>query len=169
MADRRRDQEFTEFARAVQHQMYRRAYLLAGDRETALDLVQTTLVKLYVAWSRVDQPAAYAQRVLVRTFLADRRRSRRERDLHTPVDPGRAPEDPARALTVLAALAQLPPRTRAVVVLRYWEDLSVEHTAAALGCSTGNVKSLSSRGLALLHDLLGETFEDLTTTRGAHR
>ena len=67
---------------------------------------------------------------------------------------------PEQALTVLAALAELPPRMRSVVVLRYWEDLSVEDTAAALGCSTGTVKSSSSRGLAQLRLLLGDAFEE---------
>ncbi|WP_205471975.1 SigE family RNA polymerase sigma factor [Nocardioides sp. SYSU D00038] len=168
MADRRREGEFTEFARGQQQRMYRRAYLLTGSREEAQDLVQTTLVKLYVAWPRVDQPAAYAYRVLVRAFLDGRRRSERERALHVPIEPAAPPPDPDRALTLLAALAELPPRTRAAVVLRYWEDLPVAQAAAALGCTPGTVKSLSSRGLALLRDLLGETFEE-PVTEGATR
>ena len=160
MADRRRDSEFAEFAATEQQRMYRRARLLAGDADAAQDLVQTTLVKLYVAWPRVEEPAAYASRVLLRTFLDGRRRSQRERELHALPDPRRAEADPARVVTVLGALAELPPRTRAAVVLRYWEDLSVEQAAAVLGCSAGTVKSLSSRGLERLRELLHETFEE---------
>jgi len=165
MADRRRDGEFAEFAATEQQRLYRRARLLAGDADAAQDLVQTTLVKLYVAWPRVEEPAAYASRVLLRTFLDGRRRSQRERELHALADHGRAETDPARVVTVLGALADLPPRTRAAVVLRYWEDLSVEQAAVALGCSTGTVKSLSSRGLERLRELLHDTFEERTALR----
>ena len=160
MADRRREGEFAEFAAIEQQRMYRRARLLTGDADAAQDLVQTTLVKLYVAWSGVDQPAAYAHRVMVRTFLDGRRRSRRERELLALREPRRSDPEPDRVMTVLGALAELPPRARAAVVLRYWEDLSVEQTAVALGCSAGTVKSLSSRGLERLRELLHEAFEE---------
>jgi RNA polymerase sigma-70 factor (sigma-E family) len=160
-ADRGRDAAFTEFAAGAQQQLFRRAYLLAGDRDSALDLVQNTLTAMYVAWPRIIDPPAYAHRTLVRSFLSTKRRKVRERErleqLPVPTDAMPAPE---HALTVLAALGQLPPRMRSVVVLRYWEDLSVEDTAAALGCSTGTVKSTSSRGLAQLRVLLGEAFEE---------
>ena len=172
--DRGRESGFTEFAAEAQQRLYRRAYLLVGEREAALDLVQSTLTALYVAWPRVIDPPAYAHRTLVRSFLATRRRGLKERErlerLPARPDPPLAPE---QTLTVLAALAQLPPRMRSVVVLRYWEDLSVEDTAAALGCSTGTVKSSSSRGLAQLRDLLGEAFEERvptgTTTKESDR
>jgi RNA polymerase sigma-70 factor (sigma-E family) len=160
MADRRRDAEFSEFAAVEQQRMHRRARLLTGDSDAAQDLVQSTLVKPYVAWPGVDQPAAYAHRVLVRTFLDGRRRSRRERELLALPEPRRAEPEPDRAVTVLGALAELPPRARAAVVLRYWEDLSVDQTALALGCSAGTVKSLSSRGLERLRELLHDTFEE---------
>ena len=137
MAERRRDAEFAEFATIEQQRMYRRARLLTGDAHAAQDLVQATLVKLYVAWPGVEQPAAYAHRVLVRTFLDGRRRSRRERELLALADPQRSERDPDRVVTVLGALAELPPRTRAAVVLRYWEDLSVDQAAVALGCAPG--------------------------------
>jgi RNA polymerase sigma-70 factor (sigma-E family) len=158
--DRRRHAEFTAFAETAQQRLFRQAYLLAGSREAAQDLVQTTLTKMYVAWPRIDNPSAYAYRTLMRAFLEVRRRADRERRLHDL--PGGAPpeHDPAHVLTVRAALAELPPRMRAVVVLRYWEDLSVEQTAAALGCTTGTVKSTASRGLAHLRELLGEAFDD---------
>jgi RNA polymerase sigma-70 factor (sigma-E family) len=160
MADRRRDAEFAEFATIEQQRMYRRARLLTGDAHAAQDLVQATLVKLYVAWPGVEQPAAYAHRVLVRTFLDGRRRSRRERELLALADPQRSERDPDRVVTVLGALVELPPRTRAAVVLRYWEDLSVDQTAVALGCTAGTVKSLSSRGVERLRELLQEAFEE---------
>ena len=161
VADRGREPAFTEFAADAQQRLYRRAYLLAGEREAALDLVQSTLTALYVAWPRVIDPAAYAHRTLLRSFLATRRRGIKERERleRLPTRPGPAPA-PEQTLTVLAALARLPPRMRSVVVLRYWEDLSVEDTAAALGCSTGTVKSSASRGLAHLRLLLGEAFEE---------
>jgi RNA polymerase sigma-70 factor (sigma-E family) len=173
--DRRRDAAFTEFAAAAQQRLFRQAYLLAGDREAALDLVQTTLTALYVAWPRVTNPPAYAHRTLVRAFLATRRRAVQERERleRLPERPAADP-DPEGAMTVLAALGRLPDRMRSVVVLRYWEDLSVEDTAAALGCSTGTVKSSSSRGLAHLRELLGEAFEErvpsaTTTTKESDR
>lgn len=164
-ADRGRETAFTEFAAAAQQRLYRQAYLLVGEREAALDLVQSTLTALYVAWPRVIDPPAYAHRTLVRSFLGTRRRGIKERERLERLDPQPvvAPA-PEHALTVLAALAELPPRMRSVVVLRYWEDLSVEDTATALGCSTGTVKSSSSRGLAQLRLLLGDAFEERLPT-----
>ena len=159
--DRGRDTAFTEFAAAAQQRLYRQAYLLVGEREAALDLVQTTLTAMYVAWPRVTNPPAYAHRTLMRAFLSTRSRGLRERErLELLPEPADVTPEPEGAMTVLAALGRLPDRMRSVVVLRYWEDLSVEDTAAALGCSTGTVKSSSSRGLAHLRDLLGEAFEE---------
>ena len=124
--------------------------------------MQSTLVKPFLAWRRIESPHAYAQRTMVRAFLDERRRVRRQHDLHRLVDGAVASfqPDPGTRLTVLEALAALLPRMRAVVVLRYWEDLSVEQSAAALGCSTGTVKSSSSKALTHLRDLLGETFAE---------
>lgn len=158
---------FTEFVTEAQQRLYRQAYLLCGERHDAQDLVQATLVKLFLAWRRVDNPYAYAQRTMVRTFLAERRRLRRQQELHRLAGPASSPANDADVgtrRTVLDALAALPPRMRAVVVLRYWEDLSVEQAAAALGCSTGTVKSSSSKALTHLRDLLGETFAEQATT-----
>ncbi len=162
--DRRRHEEFTAFAATAQQRLYRQGYLLTGNREAAQDLVQATLTKMYVAWPRIDNPAAYAYRTMVRGFLEVRRRSARERELHAVPDGPRPQQDPAHVLTVRAALAELPPRMRAVVVLRYWEDLSVEQTASALGCTSGTVKSTASRGLSQLRDRLGEAFDERVTT-----
>jgi len=158
--NRRRHAEFTAFAQAAQQRLFRQGYLLTGSRETAQDLVQSTLTKMYVAWPRIDNPPAYAYRTMMRGFLELRRRSDRERELHDLPDGAPAMRDPDQVLTVRAALAELPPRMRAVVVLRYWEDLSVQQTATALGCTTGTVKSTASRGLAQLRELLGEAFEE---------
>lgn len=167
MGRRGRAEEFTAYAEQAQQRLFRQAVLLTGDADAARDLVQATLVKLYVAWSRIDAPAAYAQKTMVRTFLDSRRKARRETELHRPIDPGRAEPDPAQSLTVRQAIACLPPRMRAVVVLRYWEDLSVDQTATALGCSTGNVKATASRGLDRLRDLLGDAFAERTTSPAA--
>lgn len=158
--DRRRHAEFTAYAAAAQQRLLRQGYLLTGSREAAQDLVQATLTKMYVAWPRIDNPPAYAYRTMMRGFLETRRRSERERQLHRLSDAVPVASDPAHTLTVRAALAELPPRMRAVVVLRYWEDLSVEQTATALGCTTGTVKSTASRGLAQLRELLGGAFDE---------
>lgn len=153
-----RDEEFTEFAAARQQAMYRHAYLLCGDPDSAQDLVQATLLKLYRAWprvSRADNLAAYARTTMVRTYLDGQRRWRRERAWHARPDGAAAPPSADLRLTLLAALAELPPRGRAAVVLRYWDDLSIEQTAEALGCGAGTVKGLCSRALAVLRERLG--------------
>src|SRR5262245_11073145 len=129
----------------------RTAYLLVGSWEGADDLVQATFLKLYVHWTRLRSETvdAYARRVLVNEFLTSRRRSR-----ETPVSA--IAERPALEPSIVdrivldEALAGLPPRQRAAVVLRYWEDLSVAQTAELLGVSTGTVKSSVSRALSAL-------------------
>ncbi len=158
---------FTAYAEQAQRRLFRQAVLLTGDPDAARDLVQSTLVKVYVAWPRIDTPGAYTQRTMVRTFLDGRRKERREADLHRPIDPGRAEPDPVQGVTVRQAIAALPPRMRAVVVLRYWEDMSVEQTATALGCTAGTVKSTASRGLDRLRELLGDAFAERTSTSAA--
>jgi RNA polymerase sigma-70 factor (sigma-E family) len=133
------------------------AYLLCGNWHSAEDLTQTTLTKLYLAWRRIDRTEsvdAYARTVLLRAFLDERRRPwRRERsssDLPDPPTPGDAPRSVDERLALAAALRGLPRNQRAVLVLRYWSDLDVRDTAAALGISEGTVKSASARGLAAL-------------------
>ncbi|MFJ3666083.1 SigE family RNA polymerase sigma factor [Streptomyces sp. NPDC090106] len=154
--------QYAEFAAARAGHLYRSACLLtAGDTHLAEDLVQETLGKLYIGWHRVnraDNPAGYAQTVLTRTFLAhQRRRSSTERA--TDVLPDRAGAEqgdvPLR-LTLLQALARLPAKDRAVVVLRYWEDRSIEETADALHASSAAVRTRCTRALGRLRDLLGE-------------
>ncbi|MEU7513128.1 SigE family RNA polymerase sigma factor [Streptomyces sp. NPDC042898] len=147
---------FEAFARVAQQRLYRTAYLLCGDAETARDLTQTTLAKLYQHWRRAgtaEHPHAYAKTVLTRTFLAERRR--RLRDLLVLTRAGGTVPEPAAdhtdlRVTLLAALAELPPRARAMVVLRYWDDQSVASVASQLRCSEATVKSQCSRSLARL-------------------
>ncbi|MFC6288264.1 SigE family RNA polymerase sigma factor [Nocardioides sp. GCM10027113] len=163
---------FTEFVGARAHQLYRTAYLLTGAPESAEDLVQTALTKAYAAWwrvSRADDPVAYVHGVLIKSFVSERRR---RSSTELPVDvvadgPGRV-QDPTDRLAVVAALAQLGDLDRAVVVLRYWEDLSVAQTAAALRLSEAAVKNRSLRALRLLRSHLSETDETATpATRGS--
>lgn len=152
-----REQDFTEYVHARQDRLYRTAYLLTGSRDRAQDLAQSTLARLFRHWrkaQRADNLDAYARAVMVRIHLTEQQRLRRETELHERLDPPRPEDRPDDRLTVLDALARLPAKARAVVVLRYWEDLSVETTAHLLGCSEGNVKSQSSRALARLRDLL---------------
>jgi RNA polymerase sigma-70 factor (sigma-E family) len=154
---------YAEFASARAGHLYRSACLLtAGDTHLAEDLVQETLGRLYVRWgrvSRVGNPAGYAQTVLTRTFLAhQRRRSSTERA--TDVLPDRAVYgghgDVSLRLTLLEALGRLPAKDRAVVVLRYWEDRSIEETADAMNASSAAVRTRCSRALGRLRELLGE-------------
>ncbi|GGX57555.1 SigE family RNA polymerase sigma factor [Streptomyces minutiscleroticus] len=155
---------YAEFARARTGHLYRSACLLTGgDTHLAEDLVQETLGRLYVKWGRVsraDNPAAYAQTVLTRTFLAHRRlRSSAERATDALPDvPDRrgADADASLRLTLVEALGRLPAKDRAVVVLRYWEDRSVEETAAAMNASSAAVRTRCVRALARLRLLLGE-------------
>jgi RNA polymerase sigma-70 factor (sigma-E family) len=165
--------DFTEFAQFRQRHLMRTAYLLCGDKQTAQDLTQTALLNLCRAWHRVrrvDGVDAYAHRVLINAYLAVQRKATRERKAlwdkawEAPAESASstAPDRTTELrLSLLAALDRLPPKARAVVVLRYWEDLSVEATAAALGCSPGNVKSQSSRALARLRTLLGDGFDTI--------
>jgi RNA polymerase sigma-70 factor (sigma-E family) len=164
-------EEFAEFAEAASLQLRRTAFLLCGDWHTAEDLVQTTLAKVFVSWRKIrrrDAVRAYAARTLVNTYLADKR-LKRAGEILTDRLPERPvqPHAPETRMVVLGALASLPPRARAVVVLRYWEDLSVEQVAAALGCSPGNVKSHTAWALAKLRSVLDEslTGDDPTGSR----
>jgi RNA polymerase sigma-70 factor (sigma-E family) len=159
-----RDAAFAEYFAARSEAMRGTAYLLCGDWHRAEDLVQTTFTKLYLAWRRISRHEsldAYTRQTLVRTFISERRRGwfRLERVAEATPDP--LPE-PARAGSaeaddrhvLLAALTKVPPRQRAVLVLRYWEDLSVDETARLLNCSTGTVKSQAARGLQTLRGVL---------------
>jgi len=164
MPRRPTDGEFTEFAHASWASLYRTAYLLLGDRAEAEDLVQTALAKTYAAWSKVrdvDAAPGYARTVLVNTAASwFRRRSwRNEQPTETLPehhDHRSGDHDPSDRPALMSALAELPPRQRAVVVLRFYEDLSVAQAAAALGVTEGTVKSQTSDALARLRTLLGD-------------
>ena len=165
------DDEFTEFVVASWPSLYRTAYLLLGDRELAEDLVQTALSKTYASWGRVRELEAargYARTTMLHTASSwfRKRGWRAERPMET-VETGSYDVDATLRPDMTAALARLAPRQRAVVVLRYYEDLSVAQTAQALQCSEGTVKSQTSDALAHLRGLLGEAVIPLET--GASR
>jgi RNA polymerase sigma-70 factor (sigma-E family) len=157
-------EEFVEFAEAVSPRLRRTAFLLCGDWHTAEDLAQTALAKVFVSWRKIrrqDAAHAYTTRTLLNTYLAHKR-LKQTGELLTGWFPERVVQAPApeERIMLLDALATLPPRGRAVVVLRYWEDLSVEQVADVLGCSPGNVKSLSARALGKLRVVLGEAMAE---------
>lgn len=150
-----RDREFTEFVMGQRAGLVRVAALLvSGDMAKAEDVVQTALTNLYLAWPRVrtDTVAAYARRCVVNAATDDRRSLFRRREQVSAQLPDLAAADPQRgdATATVALLASLPAGMRAAVVLRYVEGLSVAETADAMGCSEGNVKSQSARGLERL-------------------
>ncbi|GLW54635.1 SigE family RNA polymerase sigma factor [Kitasatospora phosalacinea] len=154
---------FEEYAAVHGRRLYRTAYLLCGDTHRAEDLAQTTLAKLFAHWrraSRMEHLDAYTRTVLTRTFLGEQRRRAVARRLGLLASrPESSPgEDTDLRVTLMNALAELPVRARAMVVLRYWEDLSVETVADLLDCSTGTVKSQCSRALARLREQLGESY-----------
>lgn len=167
------DAAFTEFVHAVWPRLYRLAYLLVGDRGLAEDLVQTALVQTYASWSRVrdlDAAPGYARATLVNTAQSwFRRRSWRD-ERTTAYPPDRwVEEDLTDRSTLMAALAELAPRQRAVVVLRFYEDQSVAQTAQILGCAEGTVKSQTADALRLLRERLGDTFARPHTSDPATR
>ncbi|OKJ16071.1 SigE family RNA polymerase sigma factor [Kitasatospora sp. CB01950] len=158
--------EFRDFAAARGRHLVRTAYLLTGgDAHLAEDLAQEALGKLYGSWRRVSRmanPAGYARTVLVNTFISHRRRrSSGEHVTDTFVESAVPVADPALRLTLLHALGELPQQDRAVLVLRYWEDLGVEETAAVLRLSPTAVRSRASRALSRLRDRLGSEYAEL--------
>lgn len=158
--------EFREFVQGRSTAHLRTAYLLTGNWAAAEDLLQTTLGKLYLAWHRLsdrENVDAYVRRVMVNAYASWWRRSwRGERP--TAVLPERAGPDPIAAADqrdrIRRALAQLPRRQRAAVVLRHYDDLSEAETAKVLGCSVGTVKSQTSRALATLREVLARADRD---------
>ena len=154
------EDEFVAYVAASSAYLRSTAFVLCGDWHRADDLLQVTFLKLYRVWPRLVRRGeldGYVRRMVVRAFLSENRRKWRSRE-HLPGElpdvPASPESDHAQRLSVRAALAGVPPKQRAVLVLRYWDDLSVEETAAALGCTAGTVKSQSARGLATLRKLL---------------
>jgi RNA polymerase sigma-70 factor (sigma-E family) len=149
------ERDFVEYVEARQQSLVRFAYLLTSDHHTAEDLVQTALAKTYLAWGRMRDRGAvdsYVRRVIVNENTSMWRRAwrRRERVSDTLPDRGSVDPDVDSRAALWQVVQTLPPRQRAAVVLRYFEDLSEADTAAVLGCSVGNVKSQTSRGIAAM-------------------
>ncbi len=165
------DEEFTSFVASASPQLHRKAWLLTTSSVAAEDLLQTALAKAYVHWRRVsaaDDPTAYVSGIVLKTFLSDRRRrSSTEVAVAEVDDVGTEDDDPALRLTLLAALRTLAPLDRAVVVLRYWEDRSVEETARTLHLSSAAVKNRSLRALATLRTQLDDVRDPFLLPKGS--
>lgn len=166
---RREDEDrFREFAVRQAAPLRRCAFLFCGDWHLAEDLMQTTLLKIYRAWPKVTHAEAttnYARTVLLRTWLDEKRRPWRRSEVRsgevpdvsdTAPSPDAAAERSWRRDLVHRALLRVAPRQRAVLVLRYFDDLSIAETAAAMRCSAGTVKSQAARGLANLRTAMDE-------------
>ena len=158
------DPEFADFFHATWPRLYRTAYAVAGDPHAAEDALQAAYAKVFASWRRVrgaDHPEAYVRRVVVNEILGTRRRSWWRREVLAPPPDAAAPGDTTDVEVVdrdamWAAVLALPPRQRAVVVLRYYEDLSEAEIAEVLGCSRGTVKSQASAALANLRRLAAD-------------
>jgi RNA polymerase sigma-70 factor (sigma-E family) len=166
---------FEDYVHAKQEVLLRAAYLLTGDAHLAQDLVQTALERIWARWervSRVENLDGYVYRVLFRLHVGARRR-RWSGEVPTPLvgehrqAESDAHEDAVDRLTLLAMLARLPRRQRAVVVLRFYLDLSEAQAAEALGCRVGTVKSQSARALASLRRILPDEFQRGTMSKEA--
>jgi RNA polymerase sigma-70 factor (sigma-E family) len=167
--DSQRETDFGDYYVSRASAMRSTAFLLCGDWHLAEDLVQTAFTKLYLAWNRIGRHGSldpYMRQVVLRAFLDHRRRPwRRER----PTEPAATPDTPGPGdatedrVVLLRALSVLPARQRATLVLRFWEDQSVEECAQLLGVSTGTVKSQTARGLDKLREALGDAAPGLDT------
>ncbi|HET9142167.1 SigE family RNA polymerase sigma factor [Actinophytocola sp.] len=167
--DQREEQEFAEYFAARRDAVRRTAFMLCGDWHRADDLAQTAFVALHRRWRKIrDRGAldAYVRRTLVRAMIDETRRPwRRERFVEelpeVSAADGEIAETVANRSALLDGLRRVPPRQRAVLVLRFLEGLDVAATAEALKCSEGTVKSQTARGLAALRDVLGDALDDL--------
>ncbi len=154
-----RDEDFTAYLMARQPSLLRTAYLLTGDRHAAEDLVQTALAKLYLSWDKVrdrDSIDGYVRRIMVNENNSLWRRAWKRREFATDEIPERAPTydeyDEGRSAALWELVQTLPRKARAVVVLRYYEELTEAETAELLDISVGTVKSQTSRALAALRE-----------------
>lgn len=165
----RNDDAFAELFATRVVPVRRTAYLLCGDWQQAEDLTQTAFARLYAAWPRLRDPRAaeaYLRRIVVRAHVDESRRPWRRERPSAEVPERVTPEDSTDdRVVLLAALAHVPLRQRACLVLRYFADCSVAETAAALGCDPGTVKSNTARGLDALRAALGGVRPDLVTTK----
>jgi RNA polymerase sigma-70 factor (sigma-E family) len=151
---------FREFVLARQQALMRTAYLLTGDAHLAEDLLQSVLIKIVGQWSKLSRggnPEAYTRKALVNQYISWRRRPHPELPSADPPERAASYDGAALDRIVLRqALATLTPKQRAVIVLRFWEDLTEVQTAEALGCSVGTVKSQAHHALARLRMLAPE-------------
>jgi RNA polymerase sigma-70 factor (sigma-E family) len=160
------DDEFTRFVRAENAALMRTAWLLTGDRGLAEDLVQTALARAYGKWSKVQQAddrSAYVHRLMINSHLNWRRRlTNTERVVESVPDRGTGDHQAEHAAReeMRTALAQLSPRVRTAVVLRYFEDRSEAQTAQLMRCSVSTVNSHVGRGLSVLRTLLAQPAAD---------
>lgn len=167
--DQRDEQDFAEYFAARRDAVRRSAYLLCGDWHRADDLAQTAFVALHRRWRKIRERKAldaYVRRTLVRAVIDESRRPwRRERFVEelpdVPNSDGEVGDAVATRSALLDGLRAVPPRQRAVLVLRFLEGLDVAATAEALKCSQGTVKSQTARGLTALREALGDTLDDL--------
>jgi RNA polymerase sigma-70 factor (sigma-E family) len=168
-SDQAWEEAFVAYYVAKGEMLRRTAFALCGDWHLAEDLTQSVFTNLYRAWQRVERHEVldqYARRVLLRAFLDQGRRPWRRESPTAPESPAfdgaewedRTAED---RLALQAALMSLPKRRRAVLVLRYWADLSVEQVAEVLKCPPGTVKSMTARGLADLRARLGSALDEV--------
>jgi RNA polymerase sigma-70 factor (sigma-E family) len=153
----RRDDEFSLFFASRFDPARRTAHALCGDWVEAEEIAQHAFVRMYANWPKVrrETAEAYLRTVVTRVFLDSRRRGRRREQTVAEPPESAVPADTSGAderAPLLAALQHVPPRQRAVLVLRYVHDLSVDQVAEALRCSTGTVKSQTARGLQTLRE-----------------
>ena len=156
--DPKPDGALREFVHSRYSELLRTAYLLTSSSHDAEDLVQTALLKMMPRWAHIDDPLNYARRTILNLYLNGLRR--RTREVLTALLPERSTADGtdrvAQRSTLWPALRALPPRARAVIVARFWLDLSEAETARLLDCSIGTVKSTASRGMARLRAELAQ-------------
>lgn len=175
MSDPADAESFDAFVQGTGRRMHRAALLLCGgDHHLAEDLTQATYAKVFVAWRRVhraDDPVAYTRRVLTRTYLSHRRlRRSSERPTDVLPEPSDAPVgDGATRLDLMSALSLLSAQDRAVLVLRYWLDLDVAHTADVLGIGEPAVRQRARRALTRLRAHVPDLDDDEPTSRQEHR
>jgi RNA polymerase sigma-70 factor (sigma-E family) len=156
------DADFTVFVAASSRRLLRTAFLITGDSDSAQDLLQTALERTYLRWGHIrrrELPEAYVRRVMVNAAIDSWRATRALRTVRLDESQLPALADPtldgvAARDALLACVRELPVRQRAVLVLRYFDDLSETETARVLGCSVGTVKSQHARALARLRELL---------------
>ncbi|WP_144127724.1 SigE family RNA polymerase sigma factor [Catellatospora sichuanensis] len=151
--------DFTAFVADRAHALLKTAYALTGDRHAAEDLVQGALAKAFARWRRIEEPEPYLHKMIYNDFVSGWRYRRRRPEVAMARLPERAAGQHVESTTALRlmmreALLSLPPRQRAVLILRYFEDLSVEETARILSCRRGTVASQANRALTKLRELV---------------